>query len=216
MTQQPGRRERDADARRTAILAAARRQFGADGVDRTTIRSVAAAAEVDPALVMRYFGNKAGLFAAATDFVLPLPDLAALDGPSTARVLMTTFVAVWEADDAFVALLRAAAGSETAADTMREVFADQVVPALAATTPDHHRERAALVTGQLLGLALGRYVLRLPELVELSAEQLAGRIGPVLVHYLHGDLDGPCAPSAWTGPRPTARPSAPGPGRPEG
>lgn len=196
MPPQNASRERDADARRTAILAAARGQFGADGVDRTTIRSVAAAAGVDPALVMRYFGNKAGLFAAATDFALPLPDLGHLDGPATARALVMTFVAVWETDDAFVALLRAAAGSETAAGTMREVFTDQVVPALAAATPDRDRERAALVTGQLLGLALGRYVLRLPELVDLTADQLAVRIGPVLLHYLHGDLDGHLAPPA--------------------
>ncbi|MDT4999513.1 MAG: hypothetical protein QOK12_1618, partial [Mycobacterium sp.] len=33
-------------------------QFGQNGFERTTIRSVASAAGVDPALVMHYFANK--------------------------------------------------------------------------------------------------------------------------------------------------------------
>ena len=49
---------RDGEATRAGILAAAQAQFGEQGFERTTIRSVAAAAAVDPALVMHYFGNK--------------------------------------------------------------------------------------------------------------------------------------------------------------
>ncbi|MFG1604147.1 TetR family transcriptional regulator [Actinoplanes sp. NPDC049265] len=48
------------------ILAAARHLFAAVGYDRTTIRAVAAAAEVDAGLVMHYFGSKDALFAQAT------------------------------------------------------------------------------------------------------------------------------------------------------
>ncbi|MGO4445543.1 helix-turn-helix domain-containing protein [Mycobacterium sp. 2YAF39] len=43
-------------------MAAARAQFGQNGFDRTTIRSVASAAGVDPALVMHYIANKDDLF----------------------------------------------------------------------------------------------------------------------------------------------------------
>ncbi|MFE3731506.1 helix-turn-helix domain-containing protein, partial [Nocardia sp. NPDC059154] len=45
------------------ILAAAGRLFAESGYDRTTIRAVAAEADTDPALVMRYFGSKENLFA---------------------------------------------------------------------------------------------------------------------------------------------------------
>ena len=57
---------REERRRRTeaAILHAAQEQFGDVGFERTTIRSVAAAASVDPALVMQHFGSKQGLFAA--------------------------------------------------------------------------------------------------------------------------------------------------------
>ena len=66
---------RDGQATRAAILDIARSQFGSHGFERTTIRSVASAAGVDPALVMHYFGNKAALFAAASQFEINFPDL---------------------------------------------------------------------------------------------------------------------------------------------
>src|SRR3954453_22089040 len=69
------RRER-AERTRAAILRAARERFAADGYEGTTIRAVAAAAGVDPSMVMRYYGSKQGLFAAAAEFDLALPDLS--------------------------------------------------------------------------------------------------------------------------------------------
>src|ERR687890_791509 len=61
-----------------AILGAARRRFAADGFERTTIRAIAAEAGIDPSMVMRYYGSKDGLFAAAAAVHLHLPDLAAV------------------------------------------------------------------------------------------------------------------------------------------
>ena len=59
-----------------AICAAARRQFAERGFDRTTVRSVAAEAGVDPALVIHHFGSKQRLFLEATE--LPFPPGSAL------------------------------------------------------------------------------------------------------------------------------------------
>ncbi len=67
---------------REAILAAARRRFTRDGYERTTIRSVASDAGVDPAMVMRYYRSKEGLLGAAVDIDLHLPDPSR---PSTRR-----------------------------------------------------------------------------------------------------------------------------------
>ena len=61
---------------KAAILGAAREQFAQQGYDRASIRSIAAQACVDPALVMRYFTSKEALFAAAVDVDLMLPDLS--------------------------------------------------------------------------------------------------------------------------------------------
>src|SRR3989475_12594940 len=68
---------RRSERTKAAILAAAREHFAAYGYERATIRAIAAAAGIDPAMVMRYFGNKERLFAAAAEFDLRLPDLTA-------------------------------------------------------------------------------------------------------------------------------------------
>ncbi|MDT5208004.1 MAG: hypothetical protein QOF67_419, partial [Mycobacterium sp.] len=47
------------------ILAAARQRFAESGFERATIRAIAADANIDPSMVMRYFGSKDQLFAAA-------------------------------------------------------------------------------------------------------------------------------------------------------
>src|SRR4051794_21203388 len=50
---------------RDDIIAAARESFAKHGYDRTSMRAVAAAADVDPALVRRFFGSKEDLLVAA-------------------------------------------------------------------------------------------------------------------------------------------------------
>ncbi|MFC7615369.1 TetR/AcrR family transcriptional regulator [Actinokineospora soli] len=58
---------RRSDATKAAILTAARERFATDGYERATIRSIAADANIDPSMVMRYYGNKEKLFAAAAN-----------------------------------------------------------------------------------------------------------------------------------------------------
>ena len=53
---------------RDRILKAAKFIFGRDGYDHATIRAIADEADINPAMVMRYYGNKEALFAAVTDF----------------------------------------------------------------------------------------------------------------------------------------------------
>src|SRR5690242_21500 len=89
---------RGAEATRSRILGAARRLFAAEGFERTTVRAVAAAASIDPALVLRYFGSKEQLFAAAAAFELRLPDPAISPRDRLGATLVAHFLDRWEGD----------------------------------------------------------------------------------------------------------------------
>lgn len=189
MTDIPARSRRS-DATRAAILGAARERFAADGYERATIRAIAAQAGIDPALVMRYFGNKEGLFAGAVQFDLRLPDLRSVPRESIGETLVEHFLDVWESDETFFALLRAAVTNEAAADRMREIFRSQVVPAIAAVVPDNASlpARAGFISSTLLGFALGRFVLRLPNICMLERRQIVANLAPVLQQFVSGKL----------------------------
>ena len=171
---------------REAILASASRAFAEQGYPRTTMRAIARDAGVDTRLVTHYFGSKQDLFAAAVEFTLDLPDLTGVDPDRVAEVLLPKFFAVWEDDTTFVALLRAAMTSATAADTMRKVFATQVAPVLFAVTPDNPGQRAGLMGSFIIGLATTRYVLANPFVANLSHDELIRWAAPVVRQLLVG------------------------------
>jgi AcrR family transcriptional regulator len=141
---------------------------------------------VDAALLIRYFGSKRDLFAAAVDFSIELPDLSTVDPEEIAGILLPRFFAVWEEDETFVALLRAAMTSDVAADALRRVFAQQVAPKLITATPDHPIQRIGLVGAFVIGIATTRYVLMNPPIANLSREELSRWAAPVIRRLLVG------------------------------
>ena len=178
---------RRSDATKATILAAARAQFAAFGYQATTIRAVATAADIDPAMVMRYFGNKEGLFAAAADFDLRMPDLSAVPRDALGAALVSHFLDRWEGDETLMALLRAASTNEAAAERLQAIFSTQIGPLIARLSGDTRAgaaARAGLIATQILGLALCRYVLRLPPVVALKRPELVRRIGGTVQSYL--------------------------------
>jgi AcrR family transcriptional regulator len=179
-------RDRNASQTQADILTAARRRFGASGYERTTLRAVAADVGVDPALVIRYFGSKQELFAAAVDFTIDLPDLSDVDPAEVAGILLPRFFAVWEENETFVALLRAATTSAIAAETLREVFAKQVAPKLLTAVPDHPLQRIGLMGSFVIGLATTRYVLENPPIATISRDELSRWAAPVIAQLLVG------------------------------
>jgi AcrR family transcriptional regulator len=183
MTAQAPRRS---DKTRATILEAARERFAADGYERATIRAIAADADIDPAMVMRYYGNKEKLFAAAAQFDLRLPDLSSVPRDQVGTMMITHFLDRWEHDETLMALLRAAVTNEAAADRMRTIFAQQLGPAVAAfgVPPAQVPRRAGLLATQVLGVALCRYVLKLPPVVAMSTEDLVADLAPTLQRYL--------------------------------
>lgn len=182
----PTSRSRRSDATRSAILAAARERFAADGYERATIRAVAGDARIDPSMVMRYFGSKEGLFAAAVTLDLRLPDLREVPREEVGRALVTHFLALWEENEELTAVLRVAATNEAGAERLRGIFRDQLLPVARQVCPDPEQvpARAALCAAQLLGLALTRYVLRLPPAVALPRAELVAWLGPTVQRYL--------------------------------
>src|SRR3954469_20938219 len=125
---------RNAPDTKAAILAAARARFAAEGYRSASLRAVARDVGVDAALVVRYFGSKPGLFAAATDVDLRIPDLS--DAPSSehGERLVEHVLSRWDAGtlegSVLVTLLRSAAADADAAAAMRQLFTDQLVPAV--------------------------------------------------------------------------------------
>ena len=182
MTEGPRR----SDATRAAIRAAARERFAADGYERATIRAIAADAGIHPSMVMRYFGNKEQLFAAAAEFELQLPDPRSIPPTEVGWILVGHFLDRWEGDDTLLALLRAAVTHTSAAERTRAAFANQLVALIEHLTPEPAQAstRAGLVATQMLGLALSRHVLRIPSITELDREAVVAWLGPTVHRYV--------------------------------
>jgi AcrR family transcriptional regulator len=178
---------------RAAILQAAQELFAEFGYERTTVRDVAARAVIDPAMVMRYFGSKDELFARATVVDLKLPDLTRITPPQFGDALIRHFLDLWEgpsSSGSLTILLRASASNDDIAAKTRGVFAGQVMPMLAqVTNRAEFAVRAGLISSQLLGLALCRYVLKVPPVVAMTPEQIVKGVGPVLQRYIAGELE---------------------------
>ena len=183
-------RPRRSDGTRAAILRAARERFAADGYERATIRAIAADAAIDPSMVMRYYGNKERLFAAAAEFDLRLPELSGVPVDEIAALLVGHFLDRWEGDETLMALLRAGVTNPAAAERMREIFAAQLGPLAERVAPDQPHTRAGLVSSQVLGLALCRYVLKLPPVVAMARADLIAWLTPTVQQYLLGPAPG--------------------------
>jgi AcrR family transcriptional regulator len=139
-------------------------------------------------MVMRYFGNKERLFAAAAEFDLELPDLTVVPRDELGATLARHFLERWERDEALLILLRAGVTNETVAERMRTIFAAQLAPVIAKLSGDAPDAlvRASLASSQVLGMALCRYVLAFPPLVTMSRDEVVEWIGPTLQRYLIG------------------------------
>lgn len=175
---------------REAIEAAARELFLLKGFDRTTVREIAARARIDPAMIIRYFGSKDALFALVAMPDLRMPDLGDSDPKCVGESLVRHFLEQWEGEGSgggLPVLLRSAASSPEAAERLRDVFRAQVFPAVARIGPPETAAiRAGLVSSQLLGLAMTRYVLCLPPVVAMSRDMIVRTIGETVQRYATG------------------------------
>jgi len=178
-------------ATRRAILSAARAMFAARGYEQTTIRAVAAQADVDASMVMRYFQSKSGLFTAAVSTDLQVPDLGSVPASHRGELIVRYFVDRWEgpvADDKLIALLRTAVTSEPIAGQVQAILGRRLTERIAVLGEEQAPGRAALVAAQLLGLALCRYILRFEPLASLPADEVVAAVAPSVDRYLTLEL----------------------------
>jgi AcrR family transcriptional regulator len=178
---------------RDRILTAAREEFSERGYEKTSVRGIAKAAGVDPALVHHYFGTKEQVFEAAVE-VAAAPALGAgdavVDGPlEGVGERLTRFVfGVWEnpaTRTPLLAIVRSAVSNETAAAVFRRIVVSQLLRRIAAQVdlPDAEL-RAELAAAQLVGTAMLRYVIKVEPLASADVEQIIARVAPVVQGHL--------------------------------
>ncbi|GAA4991997.1 TetR family transcriptional regulator [Yinghuangia aomiensis] len=194
----PGARTGDRGTR-DRILEAARRQFAQGTYATTTIRAVAAAADVNPALVIHYFGSKRDLFAATLRLPLHLREqIAALvrtDPDHAGEHLVRLYLRLWQdpiARAPIAAMIRSVFSDPDAAEAFGAFVSDHMVgPLVAALGRDQPALRVSLVAGHLVGLAVGRHILGVTPLANADTEHLTACVAPVIQHYLTGPLPPP-------------------------
>lgn len=149
-------RKRNAEKTRQAILAAARQTFFEKGYDGAGTREIADRANVNVALINRYFGSKEGLFQQAILPELNVDFMLEGDLASFGQRVADLFAAKQgeKEFDPVIALLRASTSKE-AIPLLRQTVETQILSPLAERLhgTDRH-ERASLIITQLAGFDL--------------------------------------------------------------
>src|SRR5262245_46359782 len=189
-TGRTGRRP-GASETREQIAVAARALFAEVGYERTTFRAIAAAAGVDPSLVVHFYGSKDDLFRQV--MVLPPAVAGALDslaeGPreTVGRRLAELVVGALENPASRAVLLgriRCASTHPGAAALVRETVSRDVGRLAAALDPDEPETRAVLVGASVVGIALARYVVLVEPLASMEPSEVVELVAPTFQHYL--------------------------------
>ncbi len=178
------------------ILSAARDEFAQYGWAGTTIRAVARAADVDPALVYHYLGSKEALLDAATN--PPQRWLEAVARTWTTPVgqlgaaLLRLMLGAW-IDDEIGPVLRAvlltAAHDETTREKLRRVVENSLIGVSQLGVDERDRKvRSGLISSQIMGLALMRFVWKIEPVASMTEDELVAAIAPDLQHYILGEL----------------------------
>ncbi|KHL17043.1 AcrR family transcriptional regulator [Mumia flava] len=176
----PGARES-----RDAVTAAAAELFAERGYASVTIRDIAEAAGVSPALVMKCGGSKKELFLrVATVTAPPLPDVPAHRLGETLVAALVERYTVDAVEPLTRAVLLRLSAPEP--DAVRERFvAEYLVPLTARLDGPDAAVRAELALAALAGLATTQRILQLPRSRE-ALDSVVARYAPVVQALLDG------------------------------
>ncbi|MFC4536265.1 TetR/AcrR family transcriptional regulator [Sphaerisporangium dianthi] len=166
------------------ILSAARALFAERGFERTTIRAVAEAAGVDPALVMQHFGSKQELFSHAVQ-ASPASEDGQGAGPLIDRLLEALGLKLGGLPPASLAMMRSMLTHPEAAASARARLGTQIDQIAEALPGDDARLRAALATSVMLGVTISHHLLDLEPLREAPRDEIERLMRPCLLALLH-------------------------------
>ncbi|MFD6172849.1 TetR family transcriptional regulator [Streptomyces coeruleorubidus] len=166
---------------RESIVSAARALFLERGYRRTTVRAVAAAAEVDPALIAYHFGSKKGLFADVMQFqcanALTVDDVLDGDPAALPDRLIDAVTDLWEDAD----FLQLTAQGGEAAEAIREYLERELLTRLVEFLGGRDATaRATAVVTILGGLIYTRYLNPLPTPAALTPSETRHILTPAL------------------------------------
>jgi AcrR family transcriptional regulator len=171
-----------ADQRRQTegrILDVARRLFAERGFQTTTIRAVAAGAQVDPALVIHYFGSKENLFAKAIS--VKVEEAASPDRDEAIEHLLTNLrIKAHGLPETTLAMMRSMLTHPTASEAARESLDRQVASLSDTIGTEDARLRAALAITTIVGVTIGRELLRVAALRDATPQQITDLLRPCL------------------------------------
>ena len=177
---------------RDAVLRAAKQRFAVEGYEKTTLRSIANDAHVDPSMVLYLFGSKAELFRESLRLIID-PELlvaALADGEGDIGTRMVrTYVGIWEHPDtaaSMVAMLQSATSNSDAHEAFRAFMQSYVLTAVSGALGggEQARLRAMLAATNLVGTAILRYVMQVPPLAALPTDDVVKLIAPSVTRYL--------------------------------
>ena len=180
------------------IAAAARDEFAEHGWAGTTIRAVARTAEVDPALVYHYFGSKEGLLDAATNppqkWLESIAEVWTTPIQQLGKALIALLLASWADDEigpTLRAILQTAAHEPSTREKLRRVVEGSLMGVSELGSDERNRLiRSGLISSQMMGFALMRYVWKIEPVASMSDEEVIAAIAPNLQRYVDGDLTG--------------------------
>ena len=192
---QPGRPTQNSGDKRAAIAEEATRQFSELGYDKTTIRSVATAAGVDPKLVMHYFGNKQKLFVDTMGVPMTVQRAVSVlkltPKPLRGRALAEAiFQAQKSGEDAqLVGMIRAAATEPEAAEMIRELYVKEaMLKVVQALELDNAELRAVMLTSLISGFVFTSRIVHLQDLSSASNAQRKAILGKLIQEIFTADI----------------------------
>lgn len=188
---------------RDAILAAARAVFGAHGYDGASLRVIAAAAGVDPALIHHYFGSKQQLFVAASHMQFEPADVRSMifagDRETTGERIVRFFLGLWEDPlrrPIMLGMIRSATTDPEAAAMVKSMIIEGgIMPLVMQAGVTDARLRVTLVASHLMGLAMVRYILCVEPLASAPVETIVAAVAPTIQRYVTGPLEGAASQS---------------------